>query len=416
MGAAMSPSAASDAAGERSPEAREPRLESGEAWDALCEALRRAGRLVLGEDVPASPRDRAEGFRYLARFLASGIASCITHDDADYPLFGRMIEYARPWGLDNPDCLYLYAPLRGGARYRVWGRRGSARHIDFQVNFGHFAAGDIGQWGTIDSLDGFALETRSDGSFELHIGGEREGGNRLASRDDAEFLLVRQLFADWESEEPADLYIEREGARYPMPPPRGAWVADHLDKLARWLDRGGALWEKMSRGYLSMEPNSMVVHMPEAAGARAGAGGQAYGMGNFHCEPGQAVLVEFAPPRCHYWGVALANWYWECVEYATHQSSLNSAQAALDADGCFRGVIAHEDPGVPNWLDPGGHSRGSLTARFVRADAPPRVRLQRVEAARVRDVLPEGTPRVSPEERRAALTRRRRAVLRRYRR
>ena len=29
----------------------------------------------------------------------------------------RMIEYATPWGLDHPDCLYLYAPLRGDARY-----------------------------------------------------------------------------------------------------------------------------------------------------------------------------------------------------------------------------------------------------------------------------------------------------------
>jgi hypothetical protein len=394
----------------------DPRLVSGRAWEELCDALRRAGRLVLGEGVPDSPRARAEGFRYLARFLASGVANCITHDDADYPLFGRMIEYARPWGLDNPDCLYLYAPLRGGAQYRVWGRRGSARHVEFQVNFGHFASGDIAQWGTISALDGFALECARDGHFELRIGGEPRAANWLASRADAQFLLVRQLFADWEREAPADLAIEREGAAWPIPPPRTDWVADHLEKLAGWLEKGGALWERMSRAYLSLPPNSLVVHRPEAAGARAGAGGQAYGMGNFHCEPGQAVIVEFEPPPCHYWGLSLANWWWECIEYASRQSSLNDAQAALDSDGRLRAVIAHADPGVPNWLDPAGNERGSLTARFVRADLTPEVRLRAVPAAELRSFLPADTPQVAPAERAAALARRRHAVLRRHRR
>jgi hypothetical protein len=160
----------------------------------------------------------------------------------------------------------------------------------------------------------------------------------------------------------------------------------------------------------------VVVPSPACAGARAAAGGQAYGLGNFACAPGKAVVVEFAPPRCHYWGVSLANWYWECVEYATRQSSLNCAQAALDPDGRFRGVIAQQDPGVPNWLDPAGNPRGSLSARFVRADAKPEVRLQVVEAARLRELLPASTPRVTPEARQAALARRRHAALRRFRR
>ncbi len=46
------------------------------------------------------------------------------------------------------------APLRGGAVYRVWGNRGSANHIDLQVNWGHYANGAISEWGTIGSLDG----------------------------------------------------------------------------------------------------------------------------------------------------------------------------------------------------------------------------------------------------------------------
>ncbi|MFQ5514211.1 MAG: hypothetical protein ACE5FG_07185 [Myxococcota bacterium] len=400
----------------RAADSADARLSDGRAWRALCRSLEQAAGRVLGEDVPDSPRDRAEGFRHLLRFLASGLASCVTHDDPDYPVFGRMIEYARPWGLDNPDCLYLYAPLRGGAVYRIWGERGTARYFDLQVNWGHFANGAISEWGTISSIDSLRLETETSGRFELWIGGEERPGNWLPSAENAGFILLRQLFYHWETERPADLLIERVGAPWPIPPPSPEWMADRVEKLCRWLEKGNALWEKMSQAYLSLPENSMVVHMPDETGARAGAGGQAYGMGNFHCEPGEAIVIELAVPHCHYWSVALANWWWECIEYASRQSSLNGAQARLDSDGMFRAVIAHEDPGVPNWLDPAGNTRGSLTARFVHAEGKPAVSFRRVPLEELARVLPGDTPKLTPDERARILERRRHAVLRRYRR
>jgi hypothetical protein len=258
--------------------------------------------------------------------------------------------------------------------------------------------------------------TDADGGIQLWIGGAQRPGNWLASAPNAEFLLVRQLFNDWEHEAPGDFFIEREEAHWPAPPPRTDWMAGRLRKLACWLEKGGTLWENMSRGFLSMEPNTLRVHMPEAAGERAGASGQAYGMGNFQCGRDEAVIVEFRPPRCHHWGVSLANWYWECIEYASRQCSLNGAQASLDGDGVFRAVIAHEDPGVPNWLDPAGNQRGTIIVRFVHADAVPEVRFRRVPLEGIRSALPRATPRVDPATRAAILQRRRHAVIRRYRR
>ena len=414
------------AAGQHRPEARplsvdptdpaDPHLMSGEVWRALCAAIERSAGRVLGDDVPDTPRDRAEGFRYLTRFLAAGLVSCVSHDDPDYPVFARMIDYTMPWGLDNPDCLYLYASLRGGGEYAVSGFRGSANHLDVQVNFGHFANGDISTWGTIASLDGQDLDADESGAFTLRIGGERgTARNWLPSRDDAEFLLVRQYFDDWETERPADLLIERVGAEWPIPPPRTDQIARRLDKLVRWLDRGGALWETMSRGFLSMEPNSLVVHMPGPAGERAGMRGQAYGIGHFRCAPDEAVVLEFEPPPCRHWGVALANRHWEAIEYASRSSSINRAQAQLDPDGTFRAVICHDDPGVANWLDPGGLCDGTLTARFLHADHAPAPRFRTVDRAALSDALPGDTPRVTPAERAERLTRRRRAVIRRFR-
>jgi hypothetical protein len=393
------------------------RLESGEAWERICEALRQAGSRVLGEGAPDTHRDRAEGFRYLTRFLEAGIRSCMSHDDPDHPIFGRMIEYTMPWGLDAPDCLYLYAALRSDATYRVHGSRGTANHIDIQVNFGHFSSGDIGAWGTIASLDGFDLAVAADGCFELLLGGEPRTGNWLPlSRDDknAEFLLVRQYFADWERERPAALRIERIGETLPIPAPSSEFVADRLEKLQSWIEKGGALWETMSRGLLGMEPNSLVVHLPATSAERAGMRGQAYGMGNFHCPEGEAVLIEFEPPPCHHWSVSLANYWWETLEYASRQTSLNGHQATLDDDGVFRAVISDRDPGVANWLDTSGHERGSLAARFLRAERAPSPRMRRVPFEALAEALPTGTPRITPHERARRLARRREAVLARY--
>jgi hypothetical protein len=78
-------------------------------------------------------------------------------------------------------------------------------------------------------------------------------------------------------------------------------------------------------------------------------------------------------------------------------------------------VIAHADPGVPNWLDTAGHERGSLVARFLLADAAPKPALERVPLARVREALHPATPIVTPDERAEQLACRRRAVWRRFR-
>ncbi len=398
------------------PDPADPSVLSGAAWDALCDALRDAGRLVLGEGAPAGARDRAEGFRYLTRFLASGIAVCVEHADPDQPEFCRMIEASAKWGLDMPDCLYLFAPVRGDAAYRVHGERGSANHFDVQVNFGHFASGDIGSWGTVSSRHGAELAVAPDGSLEIALSAEERPGNWLRLAPEAEFVLIRQYFADWENERPATLAIEREGAPAAAPPPRTDQIAARLARLREWLLRGGALWERMSRGLLSMPPNSLVFHDSGPAGARAGLAGQAYGMGNFRCGPGEAVIVSFPVPPCRHWSVSLAD-YWFCsLDYASRQSSLNGAQAEVDADGVFRGVIAQRDPGVANWLDTTGLSQGTLAVRFLLAEAAAKPELRVVPLADLRAHLPAGTRAVSAAERDEALRRRRRAVWRRFRR
>jgi hypothetical protein len=393
----------------------------GAEWRELARRIEATGALLDREGAPADAGGRTAGMRYLTRFLAAGLRVCLECDDPDYPVFGRMIENAMSWGLDNPDCNYSWARVRGDAEYRIEGTRGSACHLEFQVNTGHMGDGNIpafggaeNAWRTVSFLSGDDLDSDREGRFEIRLGGAARERNWLALDRDASHVLVRQYFDDWESERPAVFSIERAGARYPKPALSAERFGAHLDTLYTWLEAGLACWDKVSRLLLSLEPNAMLMFDVSDDIDRPGLHGQTYGMGPFACGSDEAVLLEFEPPRCRMWSVALNNFWWESLEFGQRQTSLNGHGSLLDADGVFRGVIAHEDPGVPNWIDTEGGEQGTLAVRFLFADETPKPKLRVVKARELRDHLPADTPHVSPAERSAVIARRNRALQRRY--
>jgi hypothetical protein len=384
-------------------------------WRALTAQI--ADMQAIVADAPDDAA-RVDGYRYLLRFLAAGIRVCTELDDTENPDLGRSIEHRMTWGLDNPDCLYGYTRLRGDARYRITGHRGSARHLEMQVNTGHQGDGDFAGWRAVSALSGDDLRAAPDGSFEVVLGGDGQGDNWLALGDDASFLLVRQYFSDWETEEPAVLVIEREGDDVlPPPPVSETRLVAELDLLGQWLTTGLACWDDLSRGLSGASPADVQPFLPPAAAS--GLKGQAYGMGSWWCAPDQAVVVELEPPACRMWGVSLCDRWWQSIDFANRQSSLNDSQATLGPDGRFVGVIAHDDPGVANWLDTGGHTAGTLAVRYLFPDPPdalPPLRQRVVARSALDEELPAGTPTVTPEERRAGLAARHAAVARRHRR
>lgn len=389
------------------------RVLSGDVWRDLLGALEELTSLVVGDDVPSRPQDRAEGWRYLLRFLGSGIHVVIPAGDPDYPEFCRMIENGMSWGLDNPDCNYSWARVHGDATYRIGGNRGTARHLEFQVNTGHFGDGNVGGWRTVSSIHGRELVTEPDGSFEIVLSREPHDGNWMSLDDQASFLLLRQYMSDWENERPADLFIERVDAEYPQPVLTPERIEARIDELITWLSDGARSWENMSRMILATEANAVTMTKPLEG--NAGLRGQSYGLGHYQCGADEAVIVEFPPPACLMWSVQLSGWFWESMEFAGRQSSLNDSQAELDDDGMFRGVICHDDPGVPNWIDPERHERGTIGLRYLFPDQVAQPTFTVVPVAQLADALPSTTRRVSPEERRSTIERRRRAVQLRYR-
>ncbi len=129
------------------------------------------------------------------------------------------------------------------------------------------------------------------------------------------------------------------------------------------------------------------------------------------------MIVECDVPDSRYWSFHLYSLaWWEALEYARRITSLNHTQTHVSEDGRVRVVVAHEDPGVPNWLDTENRREALLTLRwFWPHGDPPTPSTRVVRLADVRAALSDRTPSVGPDERRAEIQRRRDHVAWRFR-
>ena len=57
-------------------------------------------------------------------------------------------------------------------------------------------------------------------------------------------------------------------------------------------------------------------------------------------------------------------------DYVNRQVSRNRANTVLEPDGSFRMIVAHDDPGLPNWIDTEGRQSGSIFWRFFLPEGP----------------------------------------------
>jgi hypothetical protein len=380
-------------------------LVSGRAWSHLLDNLRKASEVVLSGDGRRNATDMAAGFRHLLVLLGTGLDQAL-RAEADPVLAVRPsgVDAVYKWGMDCPDCIYTGAPLRGGEAYRLWGNRGSARYVGLQSMAGMASSANV----LLDELD-----LGPDGEVELILSEVSQEGNWLPTASNATQLVVRHFFYDWDTEVASSLSIERIGANKEKAPraavdPRAA-IARQLIALGDFVVGNLDFFLQFSR------PESPNTFLPPLDGtAMGGAAENRPVIGSWELGPDEALLVEVTPPVGLYWSFSLGNPWWETIDYARHQSSLNGHQAEVDPDGTVRAVIAHQDPGVANWLDTAGHSAGPVILRCVRTETAPIPTTRVVSFSEVATSLPAETRRVTPEERRGAIAARRLAVSRRF--
>ena len=91
----------------------------------------------------------------------------------------------------------------------------------------------------------------------------------------------------------------------------------------------------------------------------------AYLQARYDLGPDQALVMRGRFPRCRFANVVIWNHRLQTPPYRYRNVSLNRNQIQYEADGSYRVVIAHRDPGVPNWIDTAGQTTGMIFWRFL---------------------------------------------------
>lgn len=359
----------------------ERRIMDGSAWGEFCDTLKAAGSVVLGEGTPDDPFDRAEGFRYLTRLVRAAFETFLEDADPLAPELLRTAHETVKMGNDNPDNYYQNAPISGRHEYRISGTRGTVHYLGFGTQAGNYGAtGSLNTTGYLEAKD---LEIGPDGRFEILVSCEKKPGNWLAMTPDSRTLVVRQTHLDREKEELARIRIERiDGPHQPRPV-----TAERIDrglKGSAFFVLGCAkLFQKWAEDF-QRHTNQLPQFDPKLAGAAGGDPNIVYYHSYWRLAPDEALVIDAEPPECDYWNFQLSNHWLESLDYRYWNIHLNKATAKYRADGSVQVVVAHEDPGVPNWLQTAGHDRGSMCWRWIRAKQHPQPRTRVVKLAELR--------------------------------
>jgi hypothetical protein len=334
---------------------------------------------VLSSDRFTDELDVVEGYRYVTELLSEA-SELLVEADPERPRFSSIVSPARKFLGDNPDALYQQAVIRGDRAYRVTGRRDHQTYISFTVH-GPDPNGGINGPVLADRNDR-DLVVEPDGSFELILSPDEHPGNWIKLDPDARMVIVRNYYLRERSvQTDPDVWVRLDIE--PLDDPGPAPPLDD-ETFARRLRDANAFVQATTIGmrvfgepatvpFVSNEPNTVGTpwSFRNADVDAAGAVDIYYSSGSFDLAPDQALVMEGTLPPCAFANVMLWNVHMQTLEYRTRRSSLNSEQIVTDTDGAYRIVISERDPGVPNWLDVGGHRRGTIFWRFLLPDGQP---------------------------------------------
>ena len=326
----------------------------------LIAALQRAEASTREAQAFGSDPERGAGYVQLMRALIVALEAEVLQDP-DFPYF-RIGDFWQRWAGDNPDQRYAYAPVRGGERYRIWGRLGSARRVELQLYAGRPWSGAGRSVGYL-AFEELSVEEGGDFEVEL-VPGTAEAG-QLHNPPEASWVYVRQVYDDWSEDYAGEVHIDRvghEGRR--QPPVSGDEVARRLGAAAESFEKLATVWpDFVAERYTGALPANSLGPLHDSY-AGGGVRGRWMASGHYALEPGTALVVRMPRVEADYQAIQLADPWFASLEYGNQVSSLCGAQSLLAPDGAYHLVVSGEDPGYPNWLDTGAFSRGVLLLRY----------------------------------------------------
>jgi hypothetical protein len=351
-----------------------------EAFDELIATLGliRDG-YVLNEERFTDPLDVVEGYRYVGQLL-SAASEFFLEGDPDHPRLASIVSPARKLQGDNPDAIYHYARISGARAYRISGRVDRECYTSFTI---HGRSPDGALAGPLlGDVNDRQFQIDPDGSYSLVLSGTEQPGNWLRLDPDAYCVVVRsyfQLGTSAQNDMDVSVRIDIETLEKLDPPPP---LSDEV--FSARMGEGIAFLRQTTLGqalpnvpsavpFVAKETNTLPVPFSfrDSGLPVPGAADIFYASGRWQLEPDEALVMTGTLPSCPFVNVMLWNRHMQTLDFRSRQSSLNQSQIQLEPDGRYRIVIAHTDPGVPNWLDCDGHRAGTIFWRFLLPETDP---------------------------------------------
>lgn len=393
-----------------SPQPAESKPLSVAGWAEFAETLRTLPERMLAK-LPEPMRQDPQIQQEVARLALESLASCALDaigGDGDCPAFLPTIGQLLNIGQPNADTVYRSTHITPGGSYQLRGVRGSLNQFKISQVIPRSAETGAGR----AHIDINQLPVDADGKFDILVSPARPDGYtgewwELGAH--AVRLMVRMVGTDWANERAPTISIER----LDRPTGRPRQDANELEKRLRALPPFVDMMALMFVDHVQQQRDEGYTNKFKVfdVSMMGGLVGQFYYEGAYDLADDEALIIEVKEPaHCPYRSLILTNEIYETTDWYNNHSSLNNAQAPTDADGILRIVVATRDPGVLNWLDTAGHSKGLIQGRWTDCDAQPVPDIRKVALADVPSLLPPETRKVTPAERETIIRDRRAAL------
>ncbi len=324
--------------------------------------------------------------------------------------FGRDLPGSR-WGGVSPNFTYRMIPLAHGMHYELHGRTTckDPPTVTYSVMSGSASPA------TLSLLDSLDVRVESNGEFIITIDDQPAGtrANHLQTRPGVDHLLIRDALGDWSTQTPNRLKVKS------LDKPNRAPLTedDFAQRLAR--DAIDCLYYVYycTQSGSGQAPNELRV--PVSSAAFGGMPTQWGTKSNVELADDEACVLTANAAGALFRDTTLCDLFFVSLNYWSRTGSLNMTQMAADADGRFTYVIAHQDPGIHNWLDTGGLNRVIYGHRWQAiprnaAAETPTIATRVVKFSDLDKSLPPGVQRIDAAGRRAQIAQREAGFKRRF--
>jgi len=317
-----------------------------------------------------------EGYRWIFSILQVAFDAYVWADKQK-PRFVDIVGPYKKWGGDNADAFYQYAPIDPRRTYRVRGKRGDAVYLSLTV----YGGPDDGRYSEriVGTLNDRMLAIDAQGHFELVLSPDPHPGAWLKLEPDAVCAITRDYMTD------------------PVGGRRAEWQIECLDPCQPYRESDADLARRFRATLTWLRDQSRIVPIPAGEPNTIeepypvpkvtfgwAAGDAAYALGTFALADDEALIITGRSPDCRFWNMCLWNRLLHTYNYDYERCTINGEQVKYNSDGSWTIVIAHRDPGHPNWVSPAGHASGRIWFRwFYPAETPTRLAARVAKASEV---------------------------------